>query len=241
MANELTLAEVRTVANSAFKSGLALGVKNPDAMFTLMLVAQSEGISPIQALNSYDIIQGRVALKANEALARFNDRGGRVKWVHTTNESAKAIFTSNYNDPVEFEYTIQDATDAGLIGKDNWKKNRKAMLRARCQVGGIRMSDPRALNNLYTSDEVRDFNEEDLKENEMPMIEDAEVVETTINTDDLKRSLSNKLKKDFSFTTAMVKEFAEINNLAENEELLNELVSDKDKLNTYVEAFEKGL
>lgn len=238
MSKELTLQEVRTVATSAFKSGLVSSVKNQEAMFTMMLIAQSEGINPIQALNAYDVIQGRVALKANEALARFNDRGGRVKWLKTDKESAKALFTSKYNDPVEYEYTTEDAKDAGLLDKDNWKKNLKAMLRKRCQVGGIRMSDPRALNNLYTSDEVVDFAAEDAPKIDEE-VEVVEVVEPEVTTADLKRKLANKLTKDFSYTNTLIKEFAEYYSLNENEELLNELVSDNDKLTTYVENFEK--
>jgi hypothetical protein len=232
MSKELTVAEIRTISTSAFKSGLAFGVKNQEAMFTMMMIAQSEGISPVQALNSYDLINGRIALKSNEALARYNDRGGRVKWIKTDKDSAKAIFTSKYNDPVEYEYTWEDAQEAGLAKKDNWVKNRKAMLRARCQIAGIRMSDPRALNNLYTSDEVAEMPQE-----EQEHIQEVEIIETP-NTDTLKLELANKLRKEYNYDTTMIKAFATHYKLNEDKELLSEMVANC--ISQYVTDFENG-
>lgn len=239
MGKELELSEVRTLATSSFKSGL-FGIKNQEQAFTLMIIAQSEGIHPIRAMQMYDIIQGRPALKSTEVLTRFQNSGGRVKWVETSATKAKAIFTHEIGGEFEHEYTIEDAKLAGLTGKDNWKIRPKEMLRARCISSGIRMVYPACLNNMYSSDEVIEFAE---PEAAIETIEDVEIetVEDKPNNNELKRSLSNKLTKDFSFTTAIVKEFAEANNLAENTELLEELVSNDDKLTTYVENFEKGI
>lgn len=234
MSKELALQEVRTLATSSFKSGL-FGIKNQEQAFTLMIIAQSEGVHPIRAMQMYDIIQGRPALKSTEVLTRFQKSGGKVKWIETTATKAKALFIHEVGGEVEHEYTIEDAKLANLTSKDNWKTRPKEMLRARCISGGIRMLYPACLNNMYSTDEVVDFDEPEVQ------VEEVVTVEDEPSANDLKRTLSNKLIKDYSFTNAIVKEFAVTNNLAENVELLEELVADDAKLTTYVENFEKGI
>ena len=233
MANIIPIAEIRVIAKSAAASKM-FSAKAEEQIFMLMLLAQSENISPVKALMAYDIIQGQPALKASEALARFMDCGGKIKWIKSDSESAKAEFTHPSSGTFEYEYTVQDATDAGLINKDNWKKNLKAMLRARCTSAGIRMSYPRCLNNMYLTDEVQDFDiiEEQPKEE---IIECETIEPKNIEAD--KKVLSLKLRK-LDYTTAMIKEFAEKYNLSSDGALLNELVTDEQKLIEFIKEFE---
>ena len=234
MSNIIPIDQVRVMAKSASASKL-FSAKAEEQVFTLMLIAQAENIHPMKALMAYDIIQGQPALKASEALARFMDCGGKIKWIKSDSESAKAEFTHPSSGSFEYEYTVQDATDAGLINKDNWKKNLKAMLRARCTSAGIRMSYPRCLNNMYTADEVQDFDiiEEQPKEE---IIECETIEPKNIEAD--KKVLSLKLRK-LDYTTAMIKEFAEKYNLSNDGDLLNELVIDEQKLIEFIKEFEK--
>src|SRR5262249_43680590 len=43
--------------------------------FTLMLIAQSEGLDPIQAMKRYHVIQGRPAMRADAMQAEFQRQG----------------------------------------------------------------------------------------------------------------------------------------------------------------------
>lgn len=233
MSNIIPFPEIRVMAKSAASSKM-FSAKAEEQIFTLMLVAQSEGIHPIKALMAYDIINGQPALKASEALARYMDAGGKIEWIKSDKESAKARFTHPSSGSFEYEYTIEDATDAGLINKDNWKKNLKAMLRARCTSAGIRMSYPRCLNNMYLAEEVQDF---DTKENNEE-IETATIIEETCNIEADKKVLTLKLRK-LDFTNAMIKEFAEKYNLLNDGNLLNELATNEQKLMELVKEFEK--
>ena len=234
MSNIVSIAEIRVIAKSAAASKM-FSAKAEEQIFMLMLLAQSENISPVKALMAYDIIQGQPALKASEALARFMDCGGKIKWIKSDAESAKAEFTHPSSGSFEYEYTVQDATEAGLINKDNWKKNLKAMLRARCTSAGIRMSYPRCLNNMYTADEIQDFDiiEEQPKEE---IIEGETIEPKNIEAD--KKVLSLKLRK-LDYTNAMIKEFAEKYNLSSDGDLLNELVTNEKKLIELIKEFEK--
>lgn len=233
MSNLIPIDQVRVMAKSASASKL-FSAKAEEQVFTLMLIAQAENIHPMKALMAYDIIQGQPALKASEALARFMDCGGKIKWIKSDAESAKAEFTHPSSGSFEYEYTVQDATEAGLINKDNWKKNLKAMLRARCTSAGIRMSYPRCLNNMYTADEVQDF--EQLEDNEI--IEEVEVSSYESRFLANKAILSTKLRK-YDFSDAMIKEFAIANDLINNKVLIDELVNDEAKLIELIKEFEK--
>jgi len=233
MSNIIPIDQVRVMAKSASASKL-FSAKAEEQVFTLMLIAQAENIHPMKALMAYDIIQGQPALKASEALARFMDCGGKIKWIKSDDKSAKAEFTHASSGTFEYEYTVQDATEAGLINKDNWKKNLKAMLRARCTSAGIRMSYPRCLNNMYTADEVADF---DVIESEVEEIAQIEVSSYESRYNANKSVLSGKLRK-LDFTDAMIKEFAIKFNLVEDKVLIDELVNNSDMLMECIAEFE---
>lgn len=236
MSNIIPIDQVRVMAKSASASKL-FSAKAEEQIFTLMLVAQSEGIHPIKALMSYDIINGQPALKSSEALARYMDAGGKIEWIKSDKESAKARFTHPSSGSFEYEYTVEDATDAGLIQKDNWRKNRKAMLRARCTSAGIRMSYPRCLNNMYLAEEVQDFEPVEIDEPKSEIIEGDIIPE--LETKELKRTLTRRLKVDYNYNDAMIKEFADLFDISENVENLSKMVEDNEYLLKCIEQFEK--
>ena len=236
MSNLIPIDQVRVMAKSASASKL-FSAKAEEQVFTLMLIAQAENIHPMKALMAYDIIQGQPALKASEALARFMDCGGKIKWIKSDSESAKAEFTHPSSGSFEYEYTVQDATEAGLINKDNWKKNLKAMLRARCTSAGIRMSYPRCLNNMYLAEEVQDFEPVEIDEPKSEIIEGDIIPELDIK--ELKRTLTRRLKVDYNYNDAMIKEFADLFDISENVENLSKMVEDNEYLLKCIEQFEK--
>ena len=236
MSNIIPIDQVRVMAKSASASKL-FSAKAEEQIFTLMLVAQSEGIHPIKALMSYDIINGQPALKSSEALARYMDAGGKIEWIKSDKESAKARFTHPSSGSFEYEYTVEDAADAGLIQKEKKKKNRKAMLRARCTSAGIRMSYPRCLNNMYLAEEVQDFEPVEIDEPKSEIIEGDIIPELDIK--ELKRTLTRRLKVDYNYNDAMIKEFADLFDISENVENLSKMVEDNEYLLKCIEQFEK--
>ena len=236
MSNIIPIDQVRVMAKSASASKL-FSAKAEEQIFTLMLVAQSEGIHPIKALMSYDIINGQPALKSSEALARYMDAGGKIEWIKSDKESAKARFTHPSSGSFEYEYTVEDATDAGLINKDNYKKNRKAMLRARCTSAGNRKNYPRCLNNMYLAEEVQDFEPVEIDEPKSEIIEGE--ISQELDIKELKRTLTRRLKVDYNYNDAMIKEFADLFDISENVENLSKMVEDNEYLLKCIEQFEK--
>lgn len=150
------LADIRTMAQTVVESGL-FGIKNPTQIMTLMLLAQSEGIHPIQALRRYHVIEGKPAMKADAMLAEFQLRGGTVEWIERTAESVKAKFSHKSGGNATIQWTFEEAKAAGLTGKDNWKKYPRQMLSARVISEGVRAVFPAVNCGIYAEEEVRDF------------------------------------------------------------------------------------
>lgn len=147
--------EIKEMAAAVCKSGL-FQLPSPEAALTLMLICQSEGIHPIQAVKRYHIIKGRPAMRADAMLAEFQRLGGRVQWKERSDTKVTAIF-SHPQGEAEITWTIDMAKSAGLTANDTWRKYPRQMLTARCISEGIRTVLPAVVTGIYTPEEVADF------------------------------------------------------------------------------------
>lgn len=146
------------LAESFAKSGM-FGLKSPDQALALMALCEAEGLHPAVAIRDYHLIQGKPALKADAMLARFQNAGGRVKWLEMTDERVAAEFSHPAGGTVTIDWDAARAKTAGFWGKDNWKKFPRAMLRARVVSEGIRTVYPGVVVGVYTPEEVQDFDD----------------------------------------------------------------------------------
>jgi hypothetical protein len=144
------------MANAIAKSNL-FGLKSADQVLALMAVAQAEGRHPGSVARDYHIIQGRPALRADAMLARFQQAGGTVHWLKYADDEVKAEFSHPQGGSLTLSWTLKQAKEIGLAGKDNWKNYPRAMLRARVISEGIRTVYPGVLTGEYTPEEVMDF------------------------------------------------------------------------------------
>lgn len=234
----IPFSEVKDMALSVAKSGL-YGLKSQEQVMTLMLISQSENIHPMRALAIYDIINGKPALKSAEILARFQQSGGSVEWVETSDKKATGKFSHPQGGSITVEWNLKRATDAGFGTKDNYKKFPAQMFRSRCISEAVRAIYPMCLNSMYSTDELQDA-----PQSSMPNFDhiggteytEAEI-EPTVN--DLKQLLAKALK-ELGFNNAMIKEFAEMYKLNEDESLLLDIATNKDTLLEAVKKFEDG-
>lgn len=235
MSNALTTtspAQLQIMAKAVTESGL-FGLKNQNQAFTLMLIAEAEGIPAIKAVQMYSIINGMPSLKSTEVQARFQKSGGKIQWIETTEK--KAVCKMSHPDGGEYtsEFSIEMAKQMGLASKDNWVKMPKQMLMARAITSGVRALYPSCLNNMYAYEEAIDMPKEDIIETE---IEDEEPKK---DLSQLKFRLSKRLK-DLSLSTADIKAFAIKFELTENADLIEEILNDENKLIEMVKEFENG-
>lgn len=143
------------MAQVAVRSGL-FGVKSAEQALALMLVAQAEGLHPMQAVKEYHIINGRPVLRADAMLARFQRAGGSVEWIELADTAVEAVFSHPQGGKARIRWTVDDAKRAGIFGQDNWKKYPRAMLRARVISEGVRTVYPGVVTGVYTPEEMMD-------------------------------------------------------------------------------------
>jgi hypothetical protein len=148
--------DIERMALAVAKSNL-FGLKTPEQAMALMLVAQAEGLHPASAARDYHIIQGQPALRSDAMLARFQAAGGSVKWKDYTDDKVCGVFSHPSGGSIEITWDMARAKQAGLGGKDNWRKFPRQMLAARCISEGVKRVYPGVAVGTYTPEEVQDF------------------------------------------------------------------------------------
>lgn len=159
MSSELVnvpLEQVGMMAKAVADSGL-FGIRNEAQAFTLMCVAQADGIPPIKAVQQYHIIDSKPALKSEAMLARFQAAGGKIRWTERTDSRVSLWLSHPQAGELEVTWDAERAKAAGLAGKNQWKAYPTQMMSARCISEGIRALYPACLGGCYTPEEVRDM------------------------------------------------------------------------------------
>lgn len=163
-----SITDMRDIAGDMAKSGL-FAMKTTEQVFALMMICQSEGLHPVQAMKRYHIIEGKPSMRADAMQAEFMRMGGTVEWVRSDKDICEAIFSHPSSPrPFPVKLTLQEYIDSGvatcwnrdqnkMVVKDNWKKSPAAMLRARAISSGVRAVLPGVVAGIYTPEEVQDF------------------------------------------------------------------------------------
>lgn len=234
MSNIVPFDEMSKMALATAKSGL-FGLKSQEQALTLMMIAQSENIHPMKAIMEYDIIGGKPALKATTVLSRFQQSGGTVEWIETTDKKAVAKFTHPQGGSITIEWTIERAKMAGVYDTNpTWKKYPNQMLRARCIPEGVRAIYPACLSGMYTVEEVQGFTEP--KPEAIEHFEEAEVV-PQYDLKIEKVTLQKKLQA-LSLSIGEIKAFVAYYGIADDLDTIVALNQDEPALLERVKEFE---
>jgi len=155
--NLIPYADMQLMAEAMVKSNL-FGMKDVNQVIALGLVAQADGMPFASAVRDYDIILGRPALKSASMQARFQAAGGKLEWKVYSDSEVTGVFSHPNGGTLELTWTIEQAQRIGLVKPNSgWSKYPRAMLRARCLSEGIRTVFPGCLGNMYSPEEVVDF------------------------------------------------------------------------------------
>lgn len=123
-----------------------------------ILAGAERGMSPMAALNAFDIIKGKAAPSALALRGIVQSYGHEIVVVEST--SARAIVKGRRNGSNEWSeitWTMDRATRLGLTGKQNWKQQPTAMLLARATAEVARLIGADAILGIgYSAEELRD-------------------------------------------------------------------------------------
>jgi hypothetical protein len=138
-----------------------------DAITAAFMRGYELGLGPMQALDSFNVIEGKVGLSA-EAMRALIMQAGHLFIL--SEEPGVAYVTCRRSDWPEsipsavYRYDMDDAKIAGLLGPTRsgkpsaWDKNPRAMLAARATSGAARAYFADVLAGMsYTPEEIRDF------------------------------------------------------------------------------------
>lgn len=130
--------------------------------------ANRTGQSPLQVMQSLDVIKGTPSWRAKALIGMVNASGKYDEDLHYTyTRNAKGEVDSCYawtkKDGVVVEgipYTLAKAKAEGLLDKSNsyWSKDPELMLTYRAVSRFVSINCPEISLGLYTSEEVRDMN-----------------------------------------------------------------------------------
>lgn len=129
---------------------------NPANLFLAAELADSLNIERINALTSIHVIEGKPSASA-DLMAALVRRAGHKLRITGNDQSARAVLVRVDDPDFEFsaEWDMNRARQAGLVGKDVWKKYPGAMLRSRAITEVIREGASEVLvGMIYTPEEL---------------------------------------------------------------------------------------
>lgn len=153
----IVLSEVRALSTDLSKSKViptSLQGKPADVL-AIVLTGRELGIGPMQSMRGFDVIQGKVSM-SSAMIGALILSSPDCEYL-TPIEASPTIATYETKRrgapaPVRMSFTIEEAKQAGLTGKDNYKKNPTAMLLARAQARIGRAVYPDKLLGVYDRD-----------------------------------------------------------------------------------------
>lgn len=130
--------------------------RQPANLLIALEYAEAFGISPINAISSVFVIDGKPSASADLIAALVRRAGHKLR---VTGDDTTATATIIRADDPDFEYTatwdMAKAKQANLTGKGTWKSYPAALLRARAITEVARMGASDALFGvIYTPEEV---------------------------------------------------------------------------------------
>lgn len=138
----------------------ALQGKPANVYLALMAARDIAGLSEFTATQKLYVIDGKFAMYAElqRALVMAHEKCEYMTLVSNDGQEATwETHRTGYPKEVQWTYTLEDAKQAGLLSKDNWRKHTKDMLNARASAALCRLVYPDVLMGLsYSVEELRD-------------------------------------------------------------------------------------
>jgi hypothetical protein len=229
--------DVEKMAIAISKSKM-FGFNTPESALAIMLVAQAQGLHPVQAMIDYHNIQNKPSLKSEAMLARFQKVGGSVEWITYTDQEVKARFSHPQGGTLELSWTMAMAKAAGLSHKDNWRQYPRSMLKARVISEGVRTVFPSVLGGMYAPEEVQDFDAKPPKA--APVVTESsttiEGTATEATQDEVEASIIASMDGCETFDCLKDVFLAAKQDLKGNREALTRVAAMKDRVKLRIEA-----
>ena len=160
------------------KSGLIpSGLNTAEKVFVALQWGHELGLTPMVAVNNIAVINGKPTLSADImcAVVKRSPEYGGIKWIEMSDTKAECeitrILPNGEKETQRSCFTIEDAQNAGLAGRDVWKNYPKRMLKHRCLSYGLKDMFPDLLAGLYDPEEMESVQTTTTEHNVTPVEE----------------------------------------------------------------------
>ena len=146
----------------------SFGVPNPGTALAIIMKGRALGIDAVTSLTNFHMVEGKPTMSAQLiiGLVKSSPLCELFQLIDSSRERCVWRTKRVRESPVEMEWTLQDAKEAGLYGRptksgkpSNWDKMPRTMLRWRCGVELARAVYPDIVAGVYDPDEIRDMRE----------------------------------------------------------------------------------
>ena len=122
---------MKDLAGISIKSGLLpKAVNTPEKAIIIQMYARANSIDPMVAFSEIYVVNGKpsMSVKLKMSIVAEKIQGAYVQPVKSSATSCTAIGYRPGREPMEYTYTIEQAKQAGLTGKDIWRNYPDKML-----------------------------------------------------------------------------------------------------------------
>ena len=162
-----TFDEKYKMAQVLSQSGLIpQGLNTPEKVCVALQWGHELGLSPMVAVNNIAVINGKPTLSADimGAVVKRSPEYGGIEWIKNSDTEAECkitrILPNGKTESIVSRFSMEDATKAGLAGRDVWRKYPRRMLKHRCLSYGLKDMFPDLLAGLYTPEEMESITPE---------------------------------------------------------------------------------
>jgi hypothetical protein len=139
------------------QSGMLPGHIRTAPQFLAIVVRGRElGLAPMEAISHLFLVNGKVSLDVQTQLGIIYRRlpGARVEVLESTAKVARVAASRPGRNPIEYSFTVEEATQAQLMGKPIWRQYTKIMLLWRAIAQAARTEFPDVLAGVYAPGEL---------------------------------------------------------------------------------------
>lgn len=132
----------------------------PGDILVVLMTGAELGLQPMQSLRGISVINGKGVCDAALLVGlcvRQSEVCEYFRLVNSDDRQATYEAKRRGSDPVKLTFTLEQAKQAGLTGKENWRNYPAAMLRARCSAHLARAVFPDLVQGIYTTEEAQEF------------------------------------------------------------------------------------
>lgn len=201
-------------------------LNTPAKVFLVLQQGRELGLQPMQAINNIYVVNHRTAITSNLMAALIQQSEECDFDVKTWTDNECIIqFSRDGKEYTPVSFTMKDAKQAGLLGKDNWKHYPKEMLKARAMAKGARLYCADVIQGMYSVEELSDGN---VYEGEVSQVEE-KVVEVKEKSTAKNSTVMDEIKASYEASFEEADSIYKLNQLARKikKGLDNNLISEQ--------------